>query len=61
MTNSVDASLYRLETTREVKDANQLAVVRRREGTLGVKVEPDSILFVEVSVLHTKVEVGDLS
>ncbi len=42
----------------EVKYADQLAVVRREEGTFEVKVGEDNILLLGVSVLHTEAEVG---
>ena len=50
------------EVTGEAQDgkyANQLAVVRRGEGTFEVKVAKDNILLVGVSDLHTKAEVSD--
>ena len=47
--------------SQEVKYAEQLAMLRRGEGNLEVKVSKDNILLVGVSVLHTKAEVGDRS
>ncbi len=38
---------------------DQLAVVRRGEGTFEVKIGKDNILLVGVSVLHTEAEEGD--
>jgi hypothetical protein len=68
VTNSVAASLYRLETRRvkswgrkKVKYADQLAMVHRGEGTLKIKIAEDHILLVGVSVLHTEAEVGNRS
>ena len=47
--------------SQEVKYADRLAMVRRGESALKIKVAEDIILLVGMSVLHTKAKVGDRS